>query len=271
MSSIADKNKANWNTWAEKYSNYEHSRKIMDRIAADPANAFHKGIWDVLHKFMPELNGKKICVPSSGENHAVFAFAMMGARVTSCDISENQLANAKRVAGQYGWDKSIDFVCTDTMKLEGISDNYYDFVYTSNGVHVWINDLPAMYRNICRILKPGGLYMMYEIHPFQRPFTGNDGIITRSYEATGPHENKTNITFAWRVMDIMNAIFGAGLIVRHMEEILPQKNYDWPFWFNHEEILDGAAALPEEVDRRWENYKMAMLPEMMCIAAVKPR
>jgi len=36
-----------------------------------------------------ELKGKKICVPSSGDNHVVFAFALLGAKVTSCDIAEN--------------------------------------------------------------------------------------------------------------------------------------------------------------------------------------
>jgi SAM-dependent methyltransferase len=156
------------------------------------------------------------------------------------------------------------------MQLEGIKDNEYDFVYTSNGVHVWINDLPAMYRNIYRIMKPGGMYMLYEIHPFQRPFNYNDGTFKRSYEATGPYESDSNVTFAWRLMDIMNAVFHSGFIVKHMEEIMPQKNYDWPFWFSHEEILDGATAPPDEVDRRWEEHKMAMLPEMFVIAAQKP-
>ena len=144
------------------------------------------------------------------------------------------------------------------------------FVYTSNGVHVWINDLSAMYRNIYHIMKPGGLYMLYEIHPFQRPFNYNDGTIKRSYEATGPYESESNVTFAWRLMDIMNAVFHSGFIVKHMEEILPQKDYDWPFWFSYEEILDGASAPREEVDRRWEENKMANLPEMFVITAQKP-
>jgi len=70
-------------------------------------------------------------------------------------------------------------------------------------------------------------------------------------------------------MDILNAIFHCGLTVKHMEEILPQKNYDWPFWFTHPEILDGATATREEVDRRWQDHKMALLPEMLVVAAHK--
>ncbi|MBQ8315021.1 MAG: hypothetical protein IJ427_13000 [Lachnospiraceae bacterium] len=45
-------------------------------------------------------------------------------------------------------------------------------VYTSNGTHTWIPDINRMYYNIFRVLKPGGYSMMYDIHPFNRPFTG---------------------------------------------------------------------------------------------------
>ena len=62
----------------------------------------------------------------------------------SCDISENQLAHARQVAVREGLGDAIEFVCADTMKLEGIPDGGYDLVYTSNGVHVWLNDLETM-------------------------------------------------------------------------------------------------------------------------------
>lgn len=68
----------------------------------------------------------------------------------------------------HDWD--IEFICDDTMKLTKISPNAYDFVYTSNGVHIWINDLESMYNNIYRVLKPTGTYIMFDIHPFMRPF-----------------------------------------------------------------------------------------------------
>ena len=61
----------------------------------------------------------------------MFAFVMMGAQLTSCDISEKQLANAERIAKKYGWNRAIEFICEDTMKLDCITSNTYDFVYTS--------------------------------------------------------------------------------------------------------------------------------------------
>jgi glutamyl-tRNA reductase len=44
------------------------------------------------------FDGLHVLVPSSGDNGAVFAFHMLGASVTSADISERQLENAKKLA-----------------------------------------------------------------------------------------------------------------------------------------------------------------------------
>ena len=267
---MSNKNKASWNEGAAAYSALCHSEMIIKKIIENPANAFHRTTWEMIQKYIPDLRGKKICVPSSGDNHAVYAFAMLGASVTSCDIAENQLINAERIAREYGWDASIEFICADTMRLDGIADSAYDFVYTSNGVHVWIDDLPGMYRNIFRIMKPGGVYIMYEIHPFQRPFD-DDAKIKKPYDATGPFESKAEITFGWRVMDIMNAMMDAGLTVVHIEEMFAEKNYDWPFFISLEDKLKGVTATREEVDRMydWHNNPMAALPNWISIVAKK--
>lgn len=267
---VSNKNKNNWNDGAAVYSALNHSDKAMNRILGNPASAFHHTTWALIQKYIPDLRSKKICVPSSGDNHAVFAFAMMGAQVTSCDIAENQLANAERVAKQYGWDKSIEFVCADTMVLDGIADDDYDFVYTSNGVHVWIDDLPGMYRNIYRLMEPGGVYIMSEIHPFIRPFDDQLQVI-KPYDMTGPFESDTEVTFGWRIMDIMNAMLDSGLSVKHMEEMFAEKDYDWPFWIPLSELEKGATATPEEVDRMndWRENPMAALPNWMSIVATK--
>ena len=265
---MSDKNKRSWDLGAAAYSAKFHTDAIIDRIERDPVGAFDKTLWKMLTARLPDLAGKRICVPSSGDNHAVFAFAALGAKVTSCDISENQLANAARVAKARGWD--IAFCPADTMALSGIADGAFDLVYTSNGVHVWIDRLNDMYQNIARILKPGGPYLMYEIHPFQRPFDDN-GKVIKPYTETGPFEDEQEINFHWRISDIVNAIAGAGLTIREVQETMPEKDYENPFWISLEDTLRGVTATREEVDRMydWRVSPMAALPEMLCIAADK--
>ncbi|MDR0897193.1 MAG: class I SAM-dependent methyltransferase [Oscillospiraceae bacterium] len=275
--SIAEKNKASWNAGAARYAQRAHAEQRIRKIIENPACAFHRTTWGLIQRYLPDLRGKRVCVPSSGDNLAVFAFASLGASVTSCDISENQLANAERVAQQYGLDKRIDFVCADTMALDGVADAAYDFVYTSNGVHVWINDLPAMYQSVHRILKPGGLYILYEIHPMQRPIDYDekrlDGklTVTKPYDQTGPFDDGYETTFHWRMMDILNAMLASGLAIGRMEEMFAEKDYDEPFWVANAFGQCEALSSREEIDalHDWRHNPVAALPNWFCVVARK--
>lgn len=144
--------KESWNKTSD--SQWYQSLRTEEKIKAlveSPKRAFHPAVYDLIQKYIPELKGKKVLLPSSGDNHAAFAFALMGAQVTSTDISERQLENASVLAEKLGL--TIEFVCENTITLEQIEDGQYDLVYTSNGTHSWIPDLEGMYGNISRVLK----------------------------------------------------------------------------------------------------------------------
>ena len=163
-----------WNQISDSdwYMSYRDD-KVIDEILKNPKIIFHEKTWEIIQQNFPNLEGKKVLVPSSGDNRAVFAFSALGSKVTSCDICEKQLIYAKEIAEKKHF--SIQFHVEDTMKLESIPSNEYDLVYTSEGVFVWIDDLNGMFHNIFRVLKKGGIYINFEIHPFTRPFAYDDG------------------------------------------------------------------------------------------------
>ena len=182
----------------------------------------------MLKKHIGSFQGKKALLPSSGDNHAAFALALLGAEVTSADISERQLENAEAVAKRLKL--PIRFVCEDTMKLTAIESGTYDLVYTSNGTHSWIVDLQEMYRQICRVLKPSGFSIMYDVHPFHRPFTDEpwkEPQIRKSY-----FEGRAELH--WRVQDLVNAMSNAGLQIKEMAEM---PAVDASFWFKYAELV----------------------------------
>ncbi|MEN6312832.1 MAG: class I SAM-dependent methyltransferase [Clostridiaceae bacterium] len=274
MNLIAEKNRNSWNDSAAQYNAKEHDDATIHRILENPASAFHKTTWELILAAFPSLDGKRVCVPSSGDNHAVFAFARLGAHVTSCDISEKQLLNAETVAKRRGLD--IDFIQADTMTLENVPSDTYDFVYTSNGVHVWINDLSGMYHSIHRVMKSGAVYIMYEIHPFHRPFDGKNLkqlTVIKPYSNTGPFESETEVTFGWRIQDIVNAMLDAGLMLRHVEEMHAEINYEDPDWIplsqkllEYERVYDK---LEVEQMYDWRSNPMAALPHWLSMVATK--
>lgn len=259
-----------WNNGSDSYYSKIYTAGVIERIIADPMWAFPYEVRQMLRAACPDLQGKHVLVPSSGDCGAVFAFHLLGARVTSADIAARQLENAQRIAWAQGWD--IEFVHDDSMRLARIPDAAYDLVYTSNGVHVWIDDLPAMYGSFARVLKPGGSYVMFETHPFARPFDSNaqeagEFRVIKPYESTGPSGEVP--TYAWRIMDLMNAMMDAGFIMRRMEEFHAHKaTFDcWWYasleegeadgWRKHDWQCNPWAALPQWIGMwaRKENHE----------------
>ncbi|MCH5323760.1 MAG: class I SAM-dependent methyltransferase [Eubacterium sp.] len=252
--------KDSWNKTADS-AWYQSLRTddIIEKLAKDPASAFHPAVYDLIKEYIHDFRGKKVLLPSSGDNHAAFAFAVLGANVTSADISERQLEHAKEIADKLNL--NIHFVCDDTTQLSNIKDNSFDLVYTSNGTHTWIADLSTMYKNIYRVLKSAGFSIMYDIHPFNRPFTcevWNEPKIKKPYTETMPHCH-------WRIQDLINAMTEAELSIKRMEEL---QALNASFWFSYEELVKQSSENLERVNN-WELNPMAALPAWITIITQK--
>ncbi len=252
--------KDSWNETADSdwYQSLRSDEKI-EELFNEPSHAFHPSVHQLINKYMPDIRGKKVLLPSSGDNYAAFAFSLLGADVTSADISEKQLEHAQKIANKLKL--SISFVCDDTTQLSKIEDNRFDLVYTSNGTHTWIADIATMYKNIYRVLKPMGLSIMFDIHPFNRPFTGEpwkEPKIIKPYKETMPHCH-------WRVQDLVNAMICAQLSIKKMEEL---QAVNASFWFSYGELIKQKK---EEIAKinEWEHNPMAALPAWISIVAQK--
>lgn len=231
----------------------------LNRLRENPKTAFYPGVLELMEKYTGEFKGKKILLPSSGDNYAAFAFALMGAKVTSADISERQLENARNISDN--WNLNIDYICDNTTCLSKIDDGMYDLVYTSNGTLSWIHDLKEMYRNIKRVLKKGGYSAMYDIHPFTRPFTmeaWKAPEIRKSYNDVFPDLH-------WRVQDIINANAQAGLRILELAEI---PSSDTSFWYTFEQLKSKTDEETANIND-WEYNPMAAIPVWIAMIAQK--
>jgi SAM-dependent methyltransferase len=175
--------------------------------------------------------GKDICVLGSGNNLAAFALAGMGARVTSVDFSRAQLNSAALRAERLGL--HMRFVQADVTDLSTIPDGSFDLVYTGGHVAVWVSDLKRYYREAARILRPGGLLIVSEYHPFRRTWKQSpDRLeIESPYLDRGPWEydrsgqadgaqpgSLPSYEFNWTISDYVNAMLEANCQIIRMEE-----------------------------------------------------
>ncbi|MXZ74771.1 MAG: class I SAM-dependent methyltransferase [Gemmatimonadetes bacterium] len=215
---------------------------------------------DVELKYLGDVSGRSVCVLGSGDNLVAFALAAAGARVTSVDISQVQLDIAAGRAEELGL--PIDFHRADVTELGDLGDpddpgdpddlsgpgdpddlsgplgGGFDIVYTGGHVAVWVSDLKRYYGEAIRILKPGGLFMVNEYHPFRRIWKHSAGPLQQEYHYfdRGPHtydrsEDLTEASgtsvpsgplpsyeFHWTVSEIIRAMLDGGCELTAMEE-----------------------------------------------------
>jgi len=207
-----------------------------------------QGAWRRCHRepdlvLMPEelaclgdVTGRDVCVLGSGDNLVVFALAGMDARVTSVDISQSQLDIAAERARELGL--AVDFVRADVTDLRSLPDAAFDVVYTGGHVAVWVSDLDTYYAEAARILRPGGLFIVNEYHPFRHIWAFDEGELEMEfgYFDRGPHVydrsdevpgaepgSLPSYEFHWTIGDFVGALMGAGCELITLDELGDQK------------------------------------------------
>jgi len=215
MNETHESNRAVWNHWSNWWGRRRDEEGVWNRCHRDPTLVLSPGEM----QFLGNVRGKSVCVLASGDNEVVFALAGMGAKLTSVDISEGQLKVAQQRARTL--DLDISFLRADVTELEQIEDDGFDFVHSGGGVWIWISDIRKYYEEAVRILKPGGLLIVNDAHPFS--FLVSGAIPSTDYYSTGAFPYKTDegmpaCEHLWKVSDQIQAALDAGCELLKIEE-----------------------------------------------------
>ena len=173
------------------------------------------------------------------------------------DISQSQLDVAERRAHELGL--SVSFLRADVTDLSTIGSGTFDVAYTGGHVAVWVSDIDTYYAEAARILRPNGLFIVNEYHPFRRIWTESADQLTvdSPYFERGPFEYDVSeelhrphlgdiksYEFRWTISDYINAVLKSGCRLLETDE----------FGTN---VAD------------WEGAPMHGLPEFLLIVARK--
>ena len=263
MNTMHETNQRYWNEVAECWERLEEEGGVWQRCPREPELAFAGGALGLVHEVAGTLSGKDVCVVGSGDNSAAFAFSGMGANVTSVDISERRLVVASKRARHLGL--SITFVQADAADMSLIGDAEFDLVFSSNGFFVWIANLQTVFGEIYRILRPGGHYVFYDIHPFLRPWKDQTVPIevAKPYWETGPiKDEEDTFEFHWTLADILNPLPVLGFTLRRM---LESPADDSRFWQDYSYLPGTDDSLLD-----WNENPRATLPVWLTLAVKKP-
>lgn len=97
----------------------------------------------------------------TGDVACAIAASMPSATVRGLDISEGMLAKARERAKDRGLDRRISFTCADCLAT-GLPDACTDAITVAYGVRNFA-DIAAGYREMYRILRPGGTLAVLEL------------------------------------------------------------------------------------------------------------
>ncbi len=200
------------------------------------------------------------------------SWSRLGAKATGVDFSDTAIEFATELARKSGTDTR--FVHSNVYDLRRNLEEEFDIVYTSIGVLNWLHDIEEWGRIIEHYLKSGGIFLLYESHPFMWLFDDEvEGLRIKysywhtedpvSWEEDGSYANKevkvnNRKSYEWQhtVSDILNSLIKAGLVI---QEIGEYPELWWQYVPDAQIQEDGSYRIPNNP-----------LPQMWSVKARKP-
>lgn len=202
------------------------------------------------------LAGLDVCHLQCHIGTDTVSLAREGARLTGVDFSPAALASAAGLASRL--DLDITWVETDVLDARAAVVGDFDVVYTSIGTICWLADLDRWAAQVAALLRPGGVFFIRDGHPALYALDESaDGLVTRyryfpdgtaqQWDDTGTYAGDGTVansrTYEWPhpLSEIVNALLGAGLRLRRLDEgtTLP-----WRFSPRMVDTGDGSWAWP---------------------------
>jgi SAM-dependent methyltransferase len=149
-----------------------------------------------------------------------------------------------------------------------LGEAQFDLACSSNGFFVWVSQPLKVFSAVYATLKPGGCYIGYDVHPFQRPWKDQAASLemAKPYFDTGSYEvaeaTGTTYRFHWTVSDLVNALAASGLV---LQRILETPARDDCFWRGPSYLPGNDATLMD-----WHTNPRAGLPVWLALAGTKP-
>jgi SAM-dependent methyltransferase len=252
---IIEANREAWNE-ATDYHQQARRDRLKDGFKDPNFTVFdeeHDG--EVIKRLkLMNFKGKKIAQLSCNNGRELLSLVRLGAEEgVGFDISDTAISEGKELAEISNL--NVKFERTDILEINNKYNNYFDFIFISEGSLQWIEDVNKYMSVVSRLLKLGGEVLISEMHPFvflfENGFDFNNGTIDKMnyYFKKGPHKLNESLDYVggaqytskdwyWfmhTMSDIINGILKNDMVITEFEE------------FN----FDKAAGFPKEFQERF--------------------
>ena len=212
----------------QKRIHSQWTKYAQDWIEAD--QAVRTGFLDAwMLGALGDVSGKSVIDIGCGEGRFCRLLSELGAAVTGVDLTEALIEHARSVGS-----KRETYLVGDAEDLEGVTDESFD-VAVSYIVLVDLVDYSSSIREAYRVLRPGGRFIVCNLHPMRTAVKSVDGWISdRSGKLFYPVDNYTEEgerEFLWMggpfinmhrtLSSYVSAFLDAGFVLEGLHEPTP--------------------------------------------------
>jgi SAM-dependent methyltransferase len=168
MDEVARYNVERWRALAAARALF--TRPLLDLNEGSARALVDQGSW------LGDLSGRRVLCLAGGGGNTSAAFALLGAHVTVFDLSEEQLERDRLAARHYGHEvETLQGDMRDLSRLYGAGFDVVAHAYSLN----FVPDARAVFREVARVLRRGGLYRFMCANPSLL------GLSTRDWDGRG--------------------------------------------------------------------------------------
>jgi len=242
MDDLARYNQARWEALAR--ANILYSRPYLD---LDEHSA--RRVVDA-QGMLGDVAGRDVLCLASGGGQQSVAFALLGARVVVLDLSPTQLERDRVAAAHYGVE--VRTVLGDMRDLACFEPASFDVVWQAYSIN-FVPDAVVVFREVARVLRPGGLYRMMCANPFvfgleESDWTGEGYLLRYPYvqgaeigdpqwDVVAPDGSSQRLPgpreFRHTLHTIINGMAGAGFVLKGVWEELSDEPEPEPGTWEH--------------------------------------
>lgn len=210
-------NRDNWNATSKEYQARHHGELEGD-VLWGPSMPPEREL-----KILGEsVAGKLILEIACGGGQSAVHLAKMGARVTAVDFSRAQLEHARAFARSKK--ATIRFLEANAQDLSMLDDGSFDIAFSAYALG-FVEDIRSAFREIGRVLRPGGLFAFSWMSPFYAITEERGLVVKRSYFDRTPivfkDTNGTEVDFHRTYGDWHRALTDARFVVTDIVEPEP--------------------------------------------------
>jgi ubiquinone/menaquinone biosynthesis C-methylase UbiE len=219
--------------WEEVSEGYQKECNIPIGIHYGPGAPFEDEL-----KLLGNIKEKKILEIGCGGAQCGIAMAKKGAKVIGIDISEKQLEFARELAKKNK--ANVTFYQGDVRKLNQIKSKSQDIVFSAWALF-YIDDLKSCFKEVHRVLKPNGVFVLSMPHPIYFTLNPKTLKLEKSYFKTGKYvkiekwmdgkEHKF-VSYKHTVSDLINLFIKTDFQIEEVIEPDSRKHYPKDPWYN---------------------------------------